>query len=475
MSDITTPDASDTPAPEVAPIPFGVRADGTTPPRLSDADLDRIEAGPPQQPHLGLVASITKPNDLKQTGWGIVLPRDASPDLKQKLTRLIAHRRQEVGNDRYFAVFEGKKGVRPGESAENWLNRHNVSLAPVEPENGVPYYLLLVGSPDEITFAFQSTLDLHFCVGRLHFDDLDDYEAYANHVVDYETSDTVPNRRVALWITRNKNDDATLMLSGMLGTGFTTRPLGQGPRFQGIEYRTTSFLNENATRETLLGLLRGAAPDGPPTLLFTGSHGLEWDAADADTQRKYQGALVTSEWSKGSAVAREQFVAGEDVPADANLHGTMCFVFACFGGACPLNDSYQLTPEGDPLPLAPKPFIASFPRRLLRAGALAVLAHSDRAWTYGFVSGAGTRQDQLIRGAVEGLMSGVRAGRCADQFQDQWGTLAAQLNLRLDYKRNKTQPVSKDTLANLAIARDDARNYVVLGDPAARIKIKDVS
>ena len=401
MGEITTTGANETPAPEVAPIPFGVRADtGATPPLLDDADLDRIQAGPAQQPHLGLVASISDPSDLTQTGWGVVFARDANPDIKQKLKRLLDRRTTDVANDDLFRVFDGKNGVKPGESAENWLFRHGLSVATVDPSNGVPYYLLLVGSPDEISFPFQATLDLHFCVGRLHFDDINDFETYANHLVDYESSGALANRRAAIWITQNKNDDATRALSGMLATGFATKPLGQGPRFKGIEYQTTSFVDGSATRDNLLSLLRGAAPGGTPALLFTGSHGLEWSATEADTQLKYQGALVTSAWSRGSAVARNQFVAAEDVPADANLVGTMCFLFACFGGACPANDSYQLTPAGDPLPLAPKPFIASLPQRLLRAGALAVLAHSDRAWTYGFVNGSGVRQDQLIRGAV---------------------------------------------------------------------------
>jgi hypothetical protein len=458
------------------PIPFGVRADtGETPPPLTDADLDRIAPAPPEQPHLALVASIVDATDLTETGWGIVFSRDANPAIRQKLTRLIEHRRQQVNNDALFRVFDAADGVRSGESAENWLFRHGLSLGPVEPENGVPYYLIIVGSPEDVSLAFQSTLDLHFCIGRLYFDDIDDYESYANHLVDYETAAALPHRRqAAVWMTRNKNDDATLMLSGILGAAFTAKPLGQGPRFKGIEYQTTSFLNDTATRENLLTLLRGAT-GGPPALLFTGSHGLEWKASEPDVQRQNQGALVTSAWVKGTPVAREQFVSGDDVPSDAQLAGTMCFLFACFGGACPLVDSYRLSPAGDPLPLAPKPFITSLPQRLLRAGALAVLAHSDRAWSYGFVSGSGVRQDQLIRGAVEGLMRGLPAGRCADQFQDQWGALSAQFSLRQDSRRNGTQPVSTDALANLAIARDDARNYIVLGDPAARLRIKDMA
>jgi hypothetical protein len=459
---------------ERPPIPFGVRADtGETPPLLTDADLDRIGAVPvPRaEPHLALVASIADPTDLTQTGWGIIFPRDANPAIRQKLTRLIEHRQQQVDNAALFRVFDGADGARPGESAENWLFRHGLSLGPVEPENGVPYYLILVGSPEEISFAFQSTLDLHFCIGRLYFDDINDYETYANHVVDYETAATLSQRRqAAVWLTRNQNDDATLMLSGILGAAFTAKPLGQGPRFKGMEYQTTSFLNDAATGENLLTLLRGS-----PALLFTGSHGLEWKASEPEVQRQNQGALVTSTWVKGTPVARDQFVSGDDVPADAKLTGTMCFMFACFGGACPLLDSYRLSPTGDPLPLAPKPFVASLPQRLLRAGALAVLAHSDRAWSYGFVSGGGVRQDQLIRGAVEGLMRGLPAGRCADQFQDQWGALSAQFSLRQDARRNGTQPVSTDALANLAIARDDARNYIVLGDPAARLRIKEMT
>jgi len=459
------------------PIPFGVRADtGETPPLLTDADLSRIAPAPPAEPHLGVVASIIDPTDLTQTGWGIVFSRDVNPAIRQKLTRLIERRRQQVDNPELFRIFDGADGVRAGESAENWLFRHGLALGPVEPENGVPYYLIIVGSPEEISLAFQSTLDLHFCIGRLYFDDVNDYETYANHVVDYETAATLPHRRqAAVWMTRNKNDDATLMLSGILGAAFTAKPLGQGPRFKGIEYQTTSFLNDAATRENLLTLLRGVPGGGPPALLFTGSHGLEWKASEPDVQRQNQGALVTSAWVKGTPVARDQFVSGDDVPPDAQLAGTMCFMFACFGGACPLVDSYRLSPTGDPLPLAPKPFITNLPQRLLRAGALAVLAHCDRAWSYGFVSGGGVRQDQLIRGAVEGLMRGQPAGRCADQFQDQWGALSAQYSLRLDSRRNGTQPVSTDALANLAIARDDARNYIVLGDPAARLRIKDMS
>ena len=165
------------------PIPFGVRADtGETPPLLTEADLNRIAPAPREQPHLALVASIADATDLTQTGWGIVFSRDVDPAVRQKLSRLIEHRQKQVDNTALFQVFDGADAVRSGESAENWLFRHGLALGPVEPENGVPYYLVLVGSPEQISLAFQSTLDLHFCIGRLYFDDLNDYEIGRAHV-----------------------------------------------------------------------------------------------------------------------------------------------------------------------------------------------------------------------------------------------------------------------------------------------------
>ena len=78
-------------------------------------------------------------------------------------------------------------------------------------------------------------------------------------------------------------------------------------------------------------------------------------ASEPDTQRKFQGALVTSAWARGIPVARDQFIAAEDVPDGAALLGTMCFLFACFGGACPVCiDRFR---HRQVLPLKPRPLI----------------------------------------------------------------------------------------------------------------------
>ena len=63
----------------------------------------------------------------------------------------------------------------------------------------------------------------------------------------------------------------------------------------------------------------------------------------------------------------------------------------------------------------------------------------------------------------------------ADPLNLQWSTLAAQLGLALGGNLpGQPQPQSA-LVANLFIARDDARNYIVLGDPAVRLRIEDMT
>src|SRR6185369_3560701 len=147
-------------------------------------------------------------------------------------------------------------------------------------------------------------------------------------------------------------------------------------------------IGDPATKSTLDGILRGAIEGGPPAVLFTGSHGKSF-RPDDPRQPGSQGALICQDWSGYGKVEREAYFDASDLPANAKVHGMVHFLFACYGGGCPQLDSFNRLSDS-PKTIASKPMMARLPQALLahpQGGALAVLAHVDRAWAYSFRAG----------------------------------------------------------------------------------------
>lgn len=385
---------------------------------------------------------------------------------------------------------------QPGETIHTFLSRHRTSPNPVEPELGVPFYLLLLGRPGPISpadstyipFEFQYDLDLFWGVGRLCFTDpltgahqLDAYTRYAERVVAYEQRARPATRRhIAYFGVKNNLDLATrqsaedLITPMYQGTG-ALQPLA---RRADTPFTQELWLGPQATRANLDQILRGQGPHGLPALLFSASHGLGYPASPEhlDQLKRYQGALVCQDWPGSGAVKLEHVYAADQLSPETALDGLIAFLFACYGAGCPQEDEFDFKNQQRKI-IAPYPLLAQLPQRLLQNGALAVFGHVDRAWSYSFRNNGVNKQTQRFDSVLVNLMNGHRVGYATDQFNVTQGQIAMDLAGELERARiylGMTMPAElARKLSASWIARNDARNFVLLGDPAVRLRFAE--
>lgn len=472
------------------PIPFGIQAETGLPlPGLEEATIG-AEFG--QQPALSpeqmalqsrgetgdqafAVEGGIDANDLGQAGWGVIYSAGVSLAVKEALQPLLDHRKAQAEP---FVVFDGPQGYLAGDTAASWLKRRNVRMDVVDPANGVPFYLLLVGPPEEIPFEFQYSLDIYFAVGRLWFDTPEAFRHYAESVIRYETPSTpVPTaKRAVLFATEHELDAATQLFTRQVAQPLAVAPDGSlGAVWKRAGFRLDTCLGEQATKASLIELLRNSTI-GPPALLVSGSHGMSF-APEDPRQGEAQGAIVCQDWNgPGSPIQPEHWFAAADVPADANVQGMVHFFFACYGGGCPAVDNFDRLNDA-PRQIAKQPFFSRLPQQLLshpQGGALAVLAHIERAWAYSFQGQRGGAQIQGFRDVIGRLLRGERIGQATDMFNIRWAALSTELSeLQNDLAKGADVPMR--VLGNLWVARDDSRNFMILGDPAVRLRVEDMA
>ena len=412
-------------------------------------------------------------NNLADVGWGVIFAPNIDAKIKDALQPLIDHRKSLGASP--FVIYD-QDGYRPGETAFDWLKRRGSRLDVVDPNQGVPFYLLIVAPPDVIPFEFQYTLDLYWAVGRLWFDTPDEFRRYADSVVQYEKAATVPTtRQLALFAPEHEFDAATQLFNRQVavpmrdGSGLKPVPVGQRQKF-----KLQSFLADDATKNGLTRILRADIPGGAPAVLFSGGHGMAFDMGD-DRQTEKQGALVCQDWDRSGAITADHWFAASDVPADAKVHGLIHFMFACYGAGMPELDNYDRLNK-EPKRIADQPFLSRLPQALLAhnaGGALASIAHVERAWAYSFQSDKGGSQIQGFREVLARLLNGDRVGQATDTFNMRWAALSTRLaELQVDLQHGADVPLK--LLGQFWIARDDARNFLILGDPAVQLRVKDM-
>lgn len=406
------------------------------------------------------------PLRLDSAGWSVIFAPDVGGEVREALRPLLDHRRRQAGT-----LYQEHEDAIVEELTADFLARRNAEPGNPNPRR-FPYYVLLVGDPRKISYRFQYELDVQYAVGRLWLDRPEDYESYARSVVRAETAPTQATgpKRMTFFGVANEDDRPTQRLCKDL-----LQPLAQA--FSQREgWKVWEYLGSKATRAQLGELLGGPET---PSVLFTGSHGLGFRINDEEERAAFwkrqlaeQGALICQDWPGPEAwkgeIPPEHYFAASDLKPGTDLRGLFAFLFACYSGGTPEYDSFA-DDFGTPPRIASAPFVAQLPKRLLASGALAVIAHVDRAWTTSF-SYTGESQPEVFKSTLTKLLDGEPLGWCMEYLNTRHAELSVEL-CGLFQDRQHLAPVTQQQLSRVWRANNDARNFVVLGDPAVRLAV----
>jgi hypothetical protein len=381
------------------------------------------------------------------------------------------HRLAQIGSDKKTKVLE----YRTGESCERWLARNGVARGSVIPTK-VPYYLLIVGGPEKIPYSFCNQLDVEYAVGLLHLDSVAEYEQYVKGVLKYENEAISNTRDAVFFATRHSGDHATLLSADHLVTGLVdgdpnsddTRGIGER-----WGYRINKLLGSAATKAALTEIFNRSV--GPPALLFTATHGIGFPSGHAD-QRTRQGALLCQDWCGSGPVNVGDFFAADDLSPQSSAAGLVIFSFACFSAGTPSHDRFIHRAGVQPPPIADGPFISALPKKLLslpNGSALAFIGHIERAWGCSIITANAGAQLLPFQNAVGRIFIGEPIGHAMRDFNDRYAALSTSLSAMLE-QISYGMKISNADVAASWLGRNDAEGYVLLGDPAIKLRVDDL-
>jgi hypothetical protein len=400
-------------------------------------------------------------DDPKEVKWALLLPPKTpkTEGIAEALGPLVTQRGGQV--------------IYLPASPETWLNTYKYM-----PDSERPYYLLIAGKPKDVAFRFQYLLDVNAAVGRIYFDKVEEYAAYAKKVVEFETrSGAFVNRRAVFFAPEQPGDGATF-----LSRRYMADPLVKRLSQDGVP--VTYVSGADATLKTLKSALTENRDGHAPALVYTASHGLgvpgTGDSAE-QSRRRLQGSIVCQDYDGANGI-----FSADEVPANSFLHGSLVFTFACYGAGTPRSSDFFHWYR-DPRLLDCRPtedFVAALPKRLLShpQGPLAVFGHIDPSWVYSFADPEALATDQgwgarmgPFREAVNNLLKGSTVGYAVKMFNSIYAIVSVDLASKED-EFVKNQTVRGDekwsrALVDTWMTRNDMQNFIVLGDPAARAKM----
>lgn len=430
------------------------------------------------------------PDALPDQRWGLVVPEGPEGARLLGVIEPLRLARQRAQKDATVRVYHVPSGMSAQE-ASRW--KQQVYWDESVPEEDLPRYLLILGDLDQVSLDLQQILSADTYVGRLAFADEQAYACYVDKVLRSEREPQATAAR-SLFYTVRDGTAATTVGHHALMAPIRQRCL-DGVAKGG--FRASEVLEVEGLEPTSIHTLLEQAARPEPTVLFSMSHGLGAPRAgwkSLDEQRALQGAM-----SLGSG----QKLTAADITGRPFLPGGVWFFLACYGAGTPASSAYahwlqRLKAEGmfpgrvdSVLASLPKsgerPFVASLPQAVLAnpEGPLAVIGHVDLAWTYSFqdMDLSSRSRPSRFQHVFKALVDGKRVGLGHRELFRFFAEASLDLTALVDAEEARAargvllpeDPGRRIEKAHLWMLRQDLAGYMLLGDPAARLRVSPQS
>ncbi len=135
------------------------------------------------------------------------------------------------------------------------------------------------------------------------------------------------------------------------------------------------------------------------------------------------------------------YFGAEDIDSSLSLLGMVAVLFACFGGGTPYWDDFAVAQDKQRQALAHRAFLAALPRRMLShpgGGALAVIAHVERAWGYSFKWQGSAAEPTSFQNMLFQIMKGIPVGYATEHMNLRYAQFATMLSR--DFEESKFNP-----------------------------------
>ena len=395
------------------------------------------------------------PDDLAQAGWGFIVHEHENPAVLEALQPLFNRREKDAGA-RYFGALRYEEG----DTWDSFLRHHGAGPAAANPKN-LPYYLLIVGEPSRIPFSFQSELDVSYGLGRICLPDVQAFAHYADNVISYQQSQAPASHRLALFGPHNRDVLTELSIDNLVQP--LNDALVEKKEEEDQDWLLEPYLGLEATRSRLESLLAA-----PPSIFFSATHGTTSFNNPHHMKRK-QGGLVCADWDAAQLIDSHHCFYGEDLVENSDLRGMISFNFGCFTAGTPRR-GIALPGQSRPQ-LSERSFVSHLHQSMLgkKNGALAAVGHVDAAYQHSFMWHDYYRDMDHFIGTMARMLRGKTVGWAMEYFNRRLADVAARIVGRMfDQPPPRGMVRLQQWLAFL-----DARNYVVLGDPAVRLNVRE--